>query len=75
MIRIEEKEYQLLLLDTNFLTRLFDQPEARARRLLERIDTSSTIFAISLYTLLEVRDRPQSYQKLLTVFAWLPRLF
>ena len=72
MIDIGDQKYPLLLLDTNFLTRLFDRPEERARRLLQQVDLGATVFAVSVFSLTELRDRPAVYRKLIRTFAYLP---
>ena len=72
MIDLNGTAHRLCLLDTNFLTRLMDQSESRAKRIVDRVGNLPTVFAISIFTLIEVRDRRAAFDRLLRWFSWFP---
>ena len=67
------RAYDLLYLDTNALSSVFKHPTTFGRSILEQFPPDNTAFCHSLYTLIEVRRRPDlwlSFVELFRTYPW-----
>src|SRR3972149_9569875 len=72
MITINGNNYKLCLIDTNVVSEILKHPDVVYKRISEKLNPGIYIPCFSLYTILELRQKKQIYEKFLKLFSLLP---
>jgi hypothetical protein len=72
MIEVDGNQYRLGLVDTNVLSEVLKNPRREGRAFLEWCVGSHTFPAVSVWSVLELRKRPQIYDSFLETFSAYP---
>ena len=72
MITLNGNTYKLCLIDTNVVSEMMKRPNPLMRHFFERMPPSEYIPCFSLFTILELRERDDVYQRFLEMFSKFP---
>lgn len=72
MITLNGHIYKLCLIDTNVVSEMMKRPDPVMRHFFERMPLSEYIPCFSLFTILELREREDVYQRFLEMFSKFP---
>ncbi|MCH7764446.1 MAG: hypothetical protein IIB95_12030 [Candidatus Marinimicrobia bacterium] len=75
MIDLNGTSYSLCLIDSNIVSESLKNPTREGKRLVELIAHEKYIPAFSIFTVLELRQRPDIYTKFLRMFSVVPCVF
>lgn len=71
-IMVNGRAYRFCLVDTNFLSGIIQGESGPPRRLLDRLSATTTIPAVTLYSVIEIRRKPKLWPLLLNWLADFP---
>jgi hypothetical protein len=74
MITLNGHTYKLCLLDTNVVSEMVKRPDPIMRNFFETIKPNKYIPCFSIFTILELRERDDVYQRFLEAFSEIPCL-
>lgn len=71
MLQLKGRSYEVMLVDTNVLSDAL-KDNSTGRRLLSRSASRPAIIGIAIWTLIELRRKPELYERFLEVFGVMP---